>query len=404
MIKNFNQIKSLKDNRLKQLYKLINNLGPITKSDLIAETGLSQTTCSRLIQDLLDQKLIIENGLGESSGGRKPSLYEIEPEAFNLIGIDISRTYTKVLLMNLKYKVKEEARMKMNQTSTPENTINFIEEKVNIMLINNRIEIKDILGIGIGTIGPLDRENGIIINPFDFPADGWLNIPITEILSRKFNTTVLIDYGVNTALLAEYQNSYHRTYNNILYIIKGIGSRTGIIIDGNLKHGTDKFGVYGQGHMIVDIHGRKCSCGEYGCVQAYSSINVIITDVIKSLKLGKKSILNDRVSDIENIQFDDICQAVNENDPLCCEVIENAAYYTGMGIFNLINVLHPELIILSGPIYNNMNLFYEVATKTALKRDKIIYPNHSIQFSRGELGENAIAIGAGGLVLNYFIE
>jgi len=404
MIKQFHQIKSLKDNRLKQLYSLINKDGPIPKSDLIAKTGLTTTTCSRLIEDLLDQKLIIENGLGESSGGRKPCLYEIEPEAFNLIGIDISRTYTKVLLMNLNYKIKEEARMKMDHTSTPEDTINFIVEKINNMLIDNRMEIKDLLGIGIGTIGPLDRKNGIILNPFNFPSDGWLDVPIKEILSERLKTKVIIDYGVNTALLAEYQNSYYRTYNNIVYIIKGVGSRTGIIMDGNLKHGTDKFGVHGQGHMIVDIHGRKCTCGEYGCVQAYSSINVMITDVIKSLKLGKKSILNDRVSDIENIQFEDICQAVNENDPLCCEIIENAAYYTGMGISNLINVLHPELIILSGPIYNNMNLFYEIVTKIALKRSKVIYPNHNLQFSRGELGENAIAIGAGGLVLNYFLE
>ncbi len=162
--------------------------------------------------------------------------------------------------------------------------------------------------------------------------------------------------------------------------------------------------MYGQGHMVVDIQGRKCICGGYGCVHAYSSISVIKNDVIDSLKLGKNSILKDRVNNIEDIQFEDICQAVNENDPVCCQIIKDAGYYTGIGLSNLIHVLNPELIILSGPTYTKMDLFYDTVTETALNRSKVIYPDHDITFSRGNLGENATAIGAGGMVLSYYLD
>lgn len=403
MIKKFKQPLSQKEKSLKLLYTLINDLGPISKSDLIAETGLTQTTCSRLIEDLSEQQLILESGVGESSGGRKPLLYKINPTLYYLIGIDISRTFTKVLLMDLHLTVITESRLKMDVTSTPDLTIDFITNEINQMLSKQNLKKEQLLGIGVGTIGPIYREEGLILNPINFPSPGWVDVPIKDLLRKKLALDVVVDYGVNTALLAEYKHEFFRKYKNIVYVLKGTGNRSSLIIDGRLTHGPEKLGIYGQGHMVVDINGRKCICGGYGCVHAYSSIQAIKTDVIHHLKLGKTSILTERVDNIENVQFEDICEAVNDHDPLCCEIIQNAAYYTGIGLSNLINVLQPELIILNGPTYSNMDLFYEVVSKTASERSRVIFPNHEIVFSRGNLGENASAIGAGQLLLDSFL-
>lgn len=404
MLKEFANTKSLKDKRLKQLYLTISRTGPISKSDLIMQTGLTSTTCSRLIDLLLNKKMISESGVGESSGGRKPLLYEINSTSSYLIGVDISRTYTKILLLDLNLVIISEARLSMNYKTTPNATINFIIEKTYLMIEDQGIKLSDVLGIGIGTIGPLDRKLGIILNPFQFPSAGWVDVPIKEILSKRLGIKTLIDLGVNTAAIAEYHHSFLNIYKNMIYIIKGVGSRTGVIMDGRLMPGLDKVGIHGQGHMIVEIHGRKCICGAYGCVQAYSSIDSIKMEVISSLKLKRTSILSEKFSDIENIQFEDICDAVNNNDPLCCEIIENAAYYTGIGISNLINILHPELLILSGPTYRNMNLFYDRVVEVATRRSKELYPTHNIKFSSGKLGENAIAIGAGRMILSHYVD
>ncbi|PIC70307.1 hypothetical protein CSV77_09535 [Sporosarcina sp. P16b] len=135
--------------------------------------------------------------------------------------------------------------------------------------------------------------------------------------------------------------------------------------------------------MIVDINGRKCTCGSNGCIQAYSSIHVITTDVIGSLKQEEKSILLDRIDVIESIQFDDICRAVNDIDPLCFDIMERAAHYTGIGLSNLMNILQPELIILNGPAYRITVLFYDVVKKIAVNRSKILSPDIEVLFSRG---------------------
>lgn len=404
MLKKFNQALSQKEKSLKLLYKTIIKQASISKSDLIKETGLTQTTCSRLIEELIDCKLIKENGFGESRGGRRPLLYEIEENAYYLFGIDISRTYTKVLLLNLNFQVLEEARLPMDQESTPQVTVDFITNHIQAMLQSHQITTEHVLGIGVGAIGPLDRENGMILNPVNFPSPGWIDVPIQALLGEAFQLDVVLDYGVNTALLAEYEHEFFKKYKNIVYVIRGTGNRSSIIIDGHLAQGPEKIGMYGQGHMIVDINGRKCICGSYGCVHAYSSIHAIINDVITQLKIGKDSILLERVNDIEEIQFDDICQAVNDGDPLCREVIKNAAYYSGIGLSNLINVLHPDLIILNGPTYTKMDLFYDIVTDIAHKRSKVTFSNHEVVFSRGNLGENAIAIGAGRKALDFYLD
>ncbi|WP_191991964.1 ROK family transcriptional regulator [Bacillus aerolatus] len=403
MLKQFTGALSQKEKSLKELYSLIVEHGPVSKSDLIKYTGMRQTTCSRLIDELLGIGLIVESGYGESSGGRKPVMYEIKDDANYVIGIDISRTYTKVLLMNLAFVVLEEARLTMNETTTPAFTVDFISSSVHNMLNKFGLTQDDILGAGLGTIGPLDRENGIILNPINFPSKGWENFPINSLLSEKLRLNTLLDYGANTALLAEYQQEPFKKHKNVVHVLKGIGTRTSMIMDGRLIRGTDKLGMLGQGHMVVDLYGRKCICGNNGCVHAYSSISAIKEDIISGLEQGAPSIIRDWKSDPKEMDFDDICRAANERDSLVTRVVKNAAYYAGVGLANLANVLFPDVIILSGPTYTNMDLFYDVVSETAAARCRNMYPNQEIIFTRGLLGENASAIGAGRMVLDHYL-
>jgi predicted NBD/HSP70 family sugar kinase len=379
-------------------------MGSITKADLSKQTGLKLTPCTRLIDELLQMGLIKESGHAISSGGRKPVLYNIQANAYYTIGIDISRTYSKVLLMDLESNVLEEARFDIDKTTTATYVIDFLIEHIKRIQNKHKITNDEVLGIGVGSVGPLDRKKGQILNPVFMPSTGWEEVPIKEMLEDHLGMDVFIDYGVNTALLAEYQHPTFQMHRNIIYVIKGMGSRTGIIVDGHLAHGSDKLGRLGQGHMIVDIHGKKCVCGSYGCVQAYSSIPAILKEVSNRLKEGEQSVVMDHVESIEKMQYPDIVRAVQENDRLCCDVIKKAAYYTGIGLSNLTNIFHPDLIILAGPVYRELDLFYETVKETTQKRIKVIYPNHETLFSRGMLGENATAIGAGDLVIHHYLE
>ncbi|VEF48617.1 ROK family protein [Bacillus freudenreichii] len=402
MIKLFTNHLSQKEKSLKDLYLLIKEFGPVTKGCLVQKTGLKQTTCSRFIDELLQENVIIESGYAESSGGRKPLMYDINPELYFMFGVDISHTEVSVLLINLSLTIKEQAQLKMNENVTPEVAVNFIEQEIR-SLAGHHLSESDVLGIGIGAVGPLDRENGLILNPLGFPA-GWENVQILDMLHKRLNMKCMLDNRANAALLAEYEKHKQSDYSNVLQILKGVSTQTSIITEGRLVRGTDKLGMFGQGHMIVDIDGRKCICGGYGCLHAYSSIPAIEEDFISRLKRGHASVLRERFTDFDQIKFEDICWAVNEkNDPLACEVIKNAAMYTGIGLSNFINILYPDLIILDGPTYEKMDLFYNTVTKIAAERAKLLNPDHHITFSRGTLGENAVAVGAGKMILEYFL-
>lgn len=403
MIKQFNGPLTQKEKSLKDLYILIRENGPVTKGDLVQKTGLKQTTCSRFIDELLEENLIIESGFAESSGGRKPVMYNIHPDLYHLIGVDISHGGISVLLIDLALQVKEEACLPMDEEVTPERAVGFIERELKQILESHRLTLKQILGIGVSAVGPLDRHKGVILNPLGFPS-GWEYVPIVAMLKKRLETKLLLDNRANTALLAEYENYKQQHYSNVLQILKGISTQTSIITEGRLVRGTDKLGMFGQGHMVVDIHGRKCICGGYGCLHAYSSIPAIKKDVINHLKRGHDSVLREKEKNIEEIDFKDICEAVNDGDPLACLVIKDAAQYTGIGLSNFINILYPDLIILDGPTYTKMDLFYDTVTEIAYSRSKLLNPDHEITFSRGKLGEHASGIGAGKMMIDYYLE
>src|SRR5690625_4279474 len=401
MIKQFKETKTAKIKNMQYLYRIIRKHGQITKKELIESTGWTQTTCTRSINHLLEEQLIIESGFAESNGGRKPVVYEINATAFYSIGIDISRTFTKVLLLDMNLDVKGEARFPMDKDSTPEITITFIQHAIK----KGNVKRRQLLGIRIGSVEPLDREKGIIAEPINFTAPHWKDVPIVARLETLFPTKILLDKGVNTAVLAEHGIGLNNTVENLNYVIAGMGIRLGVMTNNELFQGfADRYEKYGNGHMIVNTNGRKCVCGGYGCVHTYSTIPALKAEVVAQLKSGHSSILMEKVNIPEEINFEAICWALKYQDPMCSEIIKNFGYYTGIAISNMISLFHPDLLILGGPMYNRLDLFYETVMQTSTARINQLYPGYQVNFSRGYLGEKATAIGAASMIMAYYLE
>ncbi|MET3293190.1 UNVERIFIED_CONTAM: putative NBD/HSP70 family sugar kinase [Brevibacillus sp. OAP136] len=402
MITHFHEAMSQKTKSVKYLYRLIHKHGPVSKSALIELAGMKPSTCARLIEELLAQGLIMESGLGESSGGRKPLMYAIRPDVSYVIGVDVSRLHIRLLLMDLSLAVVGEAKLPLDQDSTPDVAIAFIEEQIERLLAQHQLDVSRVLGIGVGAVGPLDREQGVMTGPLQFPGPNWRDVPIAARLRERFSMPVLLDNGANTAVLGEYWSGLWKEVDSVVYNLTGIGIRCGVLANGQVVRGpVDMEGTYG--HMVVDIHGRKCSCGQFGCLEAYSTLPAIRDEVIRHLKRGKPSLIAARVADDEEIELADIAWAVANRDSLCCEVVKDAAYHYGIGLSNMMYLIHPEVIILGGALVTEMDLFYEVATQTALQRASIV-PGYQVRFSRGTLGEHAVAVGAGCMVMNHYLE
>jgi len=384
---------------LKKIYFAIANESGLTRADIVEKTNLKLSTCARLIEELIEDSLIEECGEAKSSGGRKAKKYAITPTENYIVGIDISRRHMKILLLQLDLKIIQEKRFEINASSTPDVVIQLIEQTINDMAENQGLHPSELLGIGVSTIGPLDLKNGVIINPRHFPAEGWQNVPLVRILENTFQVPVVIGYGQNTALYAEYRVGAVQESSNAVYINKGIGIRLGLMMNEEIIRAGDRAGKFGQGHMVVDVHGRECECGNFGCMNAYSTIPAIVEEVKRNLKVGKSSLLQE-ANDIETVTFQHIVEAYNLGDELCKNVLEETAFYSAAGLANLISLFQPEHVILSGPVYEYFDSFYTKSIEQATLRCEKILPDLHVVFSKGKLGENAAAIGAGSLLFN----
>jgi predicted NBD/HSP70 family sugar kinase len=276
------------------------------------------------------------------------------------------------------------------QVYPPEEMVRIISENVNAMLDQAPIDRPNVLGMGIGTVGPLDREEGIMISPVNFPSGDWFDVPLKEMMERETGLPVLIDNGANTAVLAEYLFGMGKGLDSIAYFNCGIGIRTGAINSGTVirtrNNAEDVFG-----HMVVDVDGELCSCGSYGCIECYSSIPAIMRKYKAEVKKRRFSSFSKM---LDEIGYADICAAAEENDELAREAIISAAAVFGAGLANYINLLNPKLVILSGPLIRHSQLFYDTCTRIASERCCLRGEN-SISFSKGGYFQDyAIAVGA----------
>lgn len=383
----------------KDIFEIILKKGPITKGDILDITKMKLSTLNRVMLPLEVDGLIVEASIGESSGGRKPVLFDINTRSYYLIGVDISRTYTQMVVTDLKSNVYYQEQFIMDEASTPKRIVNSINEFVNSIMLKLSINKDRLIGIGIGTVGPLDRVSGTILNPRRFLTDDWYNVPIKQMVEDITGVPVTIDNGANTAALSEYIYGAGKGISNIAYINCGVGIRTGAISNGmivrTINDAEDAFG-----HMVVDIDGEQCCCGNYGCIECYSSIPSIVNKFISEIKKGRVSAVK---PEPDKINYMDICNAADNGDKLAQEIIINAGTILGVGLANYINLLNPKLVILSGPLIKHCKLFYETCTNVAAKKC-FLKGNSNLMFSRGGFfQDNAISIGASASIIEEII-
>jgi len=400
MLTKLKNIDNKKFNDCLLVTNIIRREGPLTKQQIIDKTGYKLTTLARIIDWLLQNEIICINDTDISTGGRKPARYKLNPHAGYIIGIDIARMYTKVALVDLDYNIVKLVSFGMFEESTWEITHKKITDI--IADFSKDIDKEKIIGIGVGAVGPIDKLNGILINPVNFPSSGWNNINIKKSLEESTGFQVVIENGVNAAVLAEYNSTYYKNYSSIVYINAGVGLRLGLITRSGIPENSYS-NEEGFGHMTVDIGGKSCHCGNKGCIETYVSIPAILDSYKNELKKGQHSTILDKINfDLSAISFDMFCEEVEAGDYLAESIVNKAAEYFASALSNTINLINPEVVILGGPLIKKCKKFYDLSIFFAKEKiNKCLAPN--IIFSLGQLGENAVNIGAANIALDHFL-
>jgi predicted NBD/HSP70 family sugar kinase len=287
----------------------------------------------------------------------------------------------------------------MDETMTPTRLMDETVKEIKRMMEIHHIEIETVLGLGIGAVGPLDRNQGIVHNPQNFLSPEWKNVEICKIAKEQLGFHVTLDNGANAAILGEYWMEEDEQLEHLLYLHVGVGIRSSMIVGGELVYGAvDMEGAVGQ--MIIQCDGAipRSDSGNYGSWESYVSTHVLVQLAKSQIKLGRDSWLNSYIDNVENLTFPLIEQALKAEDPMVKELFVQSSCYFGIGLANMLNILHPQKVIMGGPLISNNDLFYENATKVALNKTYHA-PTYEVVFEKSKLGDEAVAVGAAATII-----
>lgn len=385
---------TIKKNNRSLVLKLLNSMGSASRAELAKITGLTKTSLSNISNELIDEQIIIEKGTANSSSGRKPILMSIVDDARFALGLYISRDFIYANITNLKGSILLEKKLLLDALESEQVFISNIINITETLLNEFGKDKSKILGIGIASIGPLDVENGIILNPPNFR--GLKSIQIVEVLKKRFGYEAFLENDMNACAIAEKLYGKGKNLSDFIYlgVTNGIGS--GIILNGSIYRGRDGFA--GEiGHTSIDIAGRQCACGNYGCLELYADINAVIGQVNASLNLGAESMLTGK----PHITWQDIVAAAEKNDPIARKAIEKMAFYLSFGLVNAVNTFNPQAIFLGHEVALAKDMILE-PLKEMLGRT-ILYSNaKNMVMEMSAFRENAPFIGAPSIILSKF--
>ncbi|MCD8184078.1 MAG: ROK family transcriptional regulator [Bacteroides sp.] len=363
--------------------------GGSTITDLAKELDLSVPTVTKFISEMCEDGYINDYGKLETSGGRYPSLYGLNPESGYFIGVDIKKFAINIGLINFKGDMVE---LKMNIPFKAENTPEALEElrKLIIQFIK-KVEIphEKILNININVSGRVNPESGYSFSQFNFEER-----PLAEILTEKIGIRVSIDNDTRAMAYGEYLKGCVKGEKHIIFVNVSWGLGIGIIIDGKVY--TGKSGFSGEfGHTNTFDNEIICHCGKKGCLETEASGSALHRILLERIRKGENSILSERIDDVGNpLTLDEIISAVyKEEDLLCIEIVEEIGQKLGKQIAGLINIFNPELVIIGGTLSLTGDYITQ-PIKTAVRKYSLNLVNKDSAIMTSKLKDKAGIIGA----------
>jgi glucokinase len=223
----------------------------------------------------------------------------------------------------------------------------------------------ELIGAGVGSPGPLDRRLGLVLLT---PNLGWVNMPLRQRLQDGLGLRTALDNDANCAILGEWWQGAARGTRVTVGLTIGTGIGGGIIIGGRLFHGaTDIAGEIG--HMTIDAHGRRCKCGNYGCIEAYASGPNIALRAREAIQSGGQSALPSYVrGDLSQVTAQTVYEAAHAGDELALEVVRDTAKYLGAAVASLINIFNPEAIVIVGGVTRAGESLFEPLRREVARR------------------------------------
>jgi N-acetylglucosamine repressor len=364
---------------------------PSSRYDIARACGLSNSTVSTLIAELMEIGIIKTVGEGPSIGGRRPVVLGINEEAGHVIAVDVGSTSITCGRVDLHAKIHDKLTIKASKdpATSLAATVELVKT-VHDQAVSQ--ESPPILGVGVATAGYVRPSTGIVVSASNL---GWRDVDLGQEIQSATGLPVLVGNNANAAALGELYYGVGAGVANFIYVAIGNGIGTGLVLDGQLYRGA-RNGAGELGHTAVAADGPTCSCGRTGCLESLASGSAIeqmarssLPDVPPQSRSGPGS---------ARITAEVVFRRAQAGDTAAAAIVDTALNYLAIGIGNMVNLINPDQVILGGGITRSGSYFMEHFLPKIRPR-LVPEQNGQVQFALSESNEDSGLRGAATLVI-----
>jgi N-acetylglucosamine repressor len=382
-----------KSQNLSVILRLIHQAGVISRTELARETGLSNPTVSNLVNELFQLGLVKEAGSLAGSIGRSRVLLSIEPDSVQVIGIEIKRNGILGLLTDLSGEVRLVSERAFRSGASSHQVLECLHAVVDELHDEAEGRTGKLVGVGIGTPGPVDVRKGLVFEPPNFP--GLRDLPLQRIIEERHGLQCVLNDDARTSALGEAWFGAGRDAASLVFISLGEGIGSGVILDYKLYEGAHD--IAGQiGHFTVEPRGARCDCGNLGCLETVASIPAIAARTKHALRID-----DHQLTDSEIVQ--ELLKAYRAGIEQAARLCEETIDYVVTAVLSAVNAYDPEVVILGGRLIQLCPDMVEVVKRRV--RGRIYYHiADNLKIARSQLGDRTSALGGVTLLLRKLLD
>jgi len=311
------------------------------------------------------------------------------------VGVDVGGTKIlscPVIVEEKSYKILAEEKKKTKHWKGVPDVIDRIVEAVHESLKKANLAVKDVNGIGLGLPGAVDAQEGVVLFA---PNIEWKKVHLKKILEGELKVPCFLDNDVNLGTFGEQQRGAGVGVRSVIGIFWGTGIGGGIIIDGRIHRGMN-FTAGEIGHMLMKIGGRKCGCGNKGCLEALASRSAMSAEIFEKIDAGKKTKIKLTDEDYQSklIKSSTLKEAFEDRDKLVTDIMTEAAETIGAAAATLVNLLSPEMIVIGGGVIESMGPSLMPVIKESAQKNAFPFAFKGVKVVPAKLGDYAVLIGA----------
>jgi len=328
-----------------------------TRGALSDRLGLSSSSIVKYAKSLIDKGLIRETDREESTGGRRSSVLELNPDAGLAVAVVLDATAVRGCLMDVSGRALTEECAPSRQGIPRDELLAVIYGLIDTLLASAKQDGRRILGVGIGIGGHIDPSSGIS-HEYLYARD-WYDVPVRRLVEERYSVPAYLVKDANSCALGEKYRGRGIGVEHFLCVWMGEGIGMGIVVNGELYQGRSSYaGEFGHVHAVDD--GQLCFCGHTGCLETVCSQQSILAACCSGLRQGVNSeILKHCGGDIQNIGIQHVIAAANDGDRFARNVLGQAGDVLGTKLSDVADLFNPELIILRGPVIDGNSFLFE---------------------------------------------